>query len=84
MTFIFGLLGGIGTVLGLWYGLLGLRASSHLLKADQIDKAVGWSLWWCLDAGRYDEEGQRMCRRGQLLAFSAAGAWILAYAIGGR
>ena len=75
------ILGAIGTILGIWYAVLGLLAVKHLHYSDQIDKAVGWSLWWCFDVSRYDDEGQRLCKRGQLLAFTAAALWIAVYAV---
>ena len=81
MTVIGAILGAVGTILGLTYAILGMRAVQHLHHADQIDRAVGWSLWWCFDAARYDDEGQRMCKQGQVLAFLAAGFWIAAYAV---
>lgn len=74
-------LGALGTLLGIWYALLGIRALRHLHHADEIDKAAGWSLWWCLDVARYDDEGRRLCKQGQAIALVAAALWIAAYAI---
>ena len=74
-------LGVLGSILGIWNSVLGFSAARHLARADAIDKAIGWSLWWCLDTSRYDEEGRLLCRRGQVLAFLAIALWIAAYAI---
>jgi hypothetical protein len=71
----------IGTILGIAYAILGMRAVRHLQHADQIDKAVGWSLWWCLESKRYDNEGRRLCKQGQLLALTAGVLWLAVYAI---
>jgi hypothetical protein len=81
MTVIPIFLGAIATVFGIWYAVLGVQAIKYLHNADQIDKAVGWSLWWCFDLNRYDEEGRRLCKKGQLLAFAAAALWIAVYAV---
>ena len=81
MTAVTVILGALGTILGIWYSILGMQAVRHLHHADEVDKAVGWSLWWCLDLARYDDEGRQLCKQGQVLAFLATGLWIAAYAI---
>lgn len=81
MTVVPIILGVAGAILGIWYAALGIRAVQHLHQADEVDKAIGWSLWWCLDLGRYDEDGRRLCKQGQALAFTAAALWIAVYAI---
>lgn len=84
MTVLVVTLGTLGTIVGIWYALLGMRAVQHLHDADEIDKAVGWSLWWCLDVERYDDEGRGLCRQGQALAFAAAVLWVLAFGVRAR
>jgi hypothetical protein len=76
MTIVAFLLGTAATGIGLWYAVLGISAVQHLAHADHSDKAVGWSLWWCLDVDRYDSEGRRLCKKGQLLASVAITLWI--------
>jgi hypothetical protein len=71
----------VATIFGIWYGVLGILAIKHLHNANQIDKAAGWSLWWCLDVSRYDDEGRRLCKRGQMLAAVAAILWLAVYAV---
>ena len=75
------ILGGIAAAFGIWYAVLGISAIKHLRDADQIDKTVGWSLWWCLDNDRYDDEGRRLCKRGRLLALTSIALWTVVYSI---
>lgn len=75
------ILGTIATAIGIWYSVLGISAIKHLHNADEIDKAAGWSLWWCLDLNRYDQEGRQLCKKGQLLALAAATLWIAVYVV---
>ena len=81
MTIIPFVLGTLATALGIWYAVLGLSAKKHLRDADQIDKAIGWSLWWCFDEKRYSEEGRKLCKLGHVLAFVAVVLWVCVYAI---
>lgn len=60
---------------GLYYCALGIAALKHLPNATEQDRVVGWTLWWFLEAARYDEEGKGLCRRG---AAAFAVAWGLA------
>jgi hypothetical protein len=56
-------------VLGVWYLALGLKARAHLNEtAASSDRSIGWLFWWSFDIELYDEEGQKMCEKGQLLA----------------
>ena len=71
----------MATGLGIFYALLGLAALKYLPNAGEIDKAAGWTLWWCLDAGRYTEEGQKLCKKGQLVALATIALWIATYII---
>ncbi len=81
MTIIHFVLSVVATALGIWYAVLGLSAIKHLRNADQIDKAIGWSLWWCLDESRYEKEGRKLCKLGQILAFVAVVLWVCVYVI---
>lgn len=60
---------------GLYYAFLGLVALKHLRIATESEKSVGWTLWWFLEADRYDEVGKKICRRGSIVF---AVAWCLA------
>lgn len=81
MTIIPFVLGALATALGIWYAVLGLSAIKHLRDVDQIDKVIGWSLWWCFDESRYSEEGRKLCKLGQILASVAVVLWVCVYAI---
>jgi hypothetical protein len=73
---IFGwVLVGASIAAGLYYCALGIAALKHLPTATEIDRVVGWTAWWFLEKDRYDDEGQRLCRRGAVLF---ALAWALA------
>jgi hypothetical protein len=76
MTVFAIVMGTVATAFGIWYVVLGIFAIKHLRDADQIDKAMGWSLWWCLDVKRYDDKGRQLCKKGQLAAFAAIALWI--------
>lgn len=77
-------LGVIATALGLYYAALGISAIKYLHAADQVDRAIGWSLWWCLDQGRYTDDGKALCKRGLVVAFSSIALWIAVYVINWR
>ena len=74
-------LGVLASALGFYYVFLGITALKHLPDADEIDKTVGWTAWWCLESDRYDEEGKRLCKKGQLLAFACISLWIAVFAV---
>jgi hypothetical protein len=74
------IMGSLASALGVYYAVLGLTAIKYLHNADQVDKAVGWTLWWCLDLARYEEKGQRLCKQGQLVALSSIALWVAVYA----
>lgn len=59
---------------GLYYCALGIAALKHLPDATEQDRVVGWTLWWFLEAARYDEQGKRLCRRGATVFVVA---WVL-------
>ena len=60
---------------GAYYCVLGIAALKHLRDATEQDRVVGWTLWWFLEAARYDERGNQLCQRG---AAVFALAWCLA------
>lgn len=63
------LLIGASVMAGL-YSYLGLVALKHLRDATDIEKTVGWTLWWFLEVDRYDEVGKKICRRGSTVLCS--------------
>jgi len=69
----------LGTSAGVVYAALGHMALRHLREATEVDRAVGWSLWWFAERDRYNPEGQRLCRLG-LIAFVVGTASWLAWA----
>jgi hypothetical protein len=79
MTTLSALIALVGTGLGIAYCFTGIKAASHLLRPDKNDKYFNWALWWCLDTVKYDELGQRYCRRGKVLAALAILSWGLFY-----
>ncbi len=58
-----------------YYCVLGIAALKHLSNATEHDRVVGWTLWWFLEAARYDETGKQLCQRG---AAVFALTWCLA------
>ena len=74
-------LGVIASLLGIYYAAIGFSAVKYIRAADQIDKAVGWTLWWCFDTARYTDEGRRLCRKGQIVALASMALWVAVYAI---
>jgi hypothetical protein len=74
-------LGLVASCLGIWYAWLGITALRHLSGASEVDKTVGWSLWWCLDISRYDDVGKRICKHGQIAALLAIVLWIVTYSL---
>ncbi len=74
-------LGVVASLLGIYYAVLGFSAIKYLRSADQIDKAVGWTLWWCFDTARYTEEGRKLCRKGQIAALTSVALWIAVYTV---
>lgn len=74
------LVGGLAILLGIWYSMLGFSAVKYLNDADVVDKIAGWTLWWCIDVNRYNDEGQRLCKRGQAIASAAVMLSVVVYA----
>lgn len=70
----------LGTSAGGIYAALGLVAHRHLRASAEVDRVVGWSLWWFAERDRYNAEGQRLCRLG-LIAFVVGAASWLAWAL---
>jgi hypothetical protein len=75
------IIGALATNFGVYYAILGIAAIKYLRDATEVDKVVGWTLWWCLDADRYAEEGRRLCSRGILVALASIVLWIAVFAI---
>ncbi len=70
------LLGVLGAVAGLIYASLGIIALRHLPDATEVDKTVGWTLWWFVERRRYTPAGQRLCTYGAITAMAATGCWL--------
>lgn len=68
----------LGTLGGFVYAGTGLAALKYLSGSNEVDRTVGWTLWWWAASDRYDAEGKRLCRRGAWLFWFAAVCWILA------
>ena len=51
-------------VSGIYCCALGIAALRHLPTAKEMDRVIGWTLWWFLEWERYDDEGKRLCNRG--------------------
>lgn len=71
----------LATAFGIYYAFLGIAAVKYLRNGDETDKAVGWTLWWCVDANRYSEGGQRLCKKGLVVALVSIVLWISVYAV---
>lgn len=69
-------LAAIGSVAGLAYAVLGIAALKHLQTPTTVDRAVGWSLWWFTEAGRYSKRGQALCRLGAVAFLIASASWL--------
>ena len=65
-----------GTAAGLAYALLGIAALKHLSQPSEVDRVVGWSLWWFTEQGRYNARGQSLCRRGAVAFAIGAACWL--------
>jgi endonuclease YncB( thermonuclease family) len=65
------------------YTMLGSKANDHLNeKTSNSNRSIGWLFWWSFSKDKYDEEGKRLCARGQkvalvLLALYAAWYFVL-------
>ncbi len=56
---------------GIAHVVLGLNARSHLKEeharsSTSIFDAINF--WWCFDKEKYQAEGQKLCKQGQILA----------------
>ena len=52
---------------GLYYIFLGIAALKYLPNATEVDRVVGWTLWWFTERDRYEDEGKRLCTRGRIV-----------------
>jgi hypothetical protein len=71
----------VGTVLGFYYAYLGIEVGGHLVDEERrkspSDRILRSGLLWSLGEGeRYSDEGNKICRRGNLVALVAAACWI--------
>ena len=75
------ILGLMASALGIWYAVLGFRAIQYLKSTDGQDRAVGWSLWWCLESDRYEAPGTQLCKLGQMLAIASSVIWLAVFMV---
>jgi len=69
-NWLVGILAVVSLLAGFAYITLGLRANDHLNgSASKQDRSIGWLFWWSFDTDKYDDEGKRLCRAAQGLAF---------------
>lgn len=72
-------LGLLGSVCGVAYAVLGIFALKHLPDADELDRTVGWTLWWWLERNRCSPEGKKLCNVGAVLMVLAMFFWTVAF-----
>jgi hypothetical protein len=70
----------LGTLLGLYYGYLGVAAGGHFVDearrrsiAERMLLNPGWSIG---PGDEYTEEGQKLCRKGNLVLVAAIFCWF--------
>ena len=66
----------VGTGAGVSSAALGIAALKHLENADELDKAVGWSLWWFTEGHRYNAKGKQLCKTGGIAFATGAVCWL--------
>ncbi|TFY99067.1 hypothetical protein [Ramlibacter humi] len=67
-------------VLGVSYTALGWSARKHLREGtSEADRSIGWLFWWSFAKEKYDDEGKRVCDKGQLLAFGLVALYAAWY-----
>jgi hypothetical protein len=70
----------LGTLLGLYYGYLGIAASAYFVdeaKRRSIAERVFLNPGWSIGPGdQYTQEGQKLCRRGNLLLIAVIFCWV--------
>lgn len=79
---LFGILVLISVIVGVWYMRLGYQARTHLNEnASEVDRSRGWLFWWSFAPHKYDAEGQRLCKKGQVLAIMIFGLYALWFVV---
>lgn len=70
----------LGTLLGLYYGYLGIVAGGHFVDqakcgtfAERVFLNPGWSIG---PGDEYTEEGKRFCRRGNIVLVTGMLCWF--------
>ena len=66
-------------VAGLYCCMLGIAALKHMHESTESDRTYGWTLWWFLEASRYNDTGKKMCRQGAIVFFSGIALVILGW-----
>ena len=55
-------------IFGVLYLALGFKARAHLKpEVSSTERSIGWLFWWSFNTDMYDQEGKKMCKRGQTL-----------------
>ncbi|MEG2280241.1 MAG: hypothetical protein RSB86_05270 [Comamonas sp.] len=67
----------IGSISGIAYSIVGILAVKHLKNPTYNDSYINWTLWWCIDRGKYDENGKNYCNIGLILAFIGFSSWVI-------
>ena len=57
-------------IAGLYFCVLGFAALKHMHLSTESDRTYGWTLWWFLETSRYNDTGQKMCRKGAIVFLS--------------
>jgi hypothetical protein len=68
-----------GSILGLIYSALGISAIRYLIESNEIDRSVGWTLWWCYEQKRYSQQGKKLCKYGIVTSSLAITCWVAVY-----
>jgi hypothetical protein len=69
-------------VFGIAYTMLGLQANDHLNEnTSKSDRSIGWLFWWSFSKDKYDEQGKKLCAKGQILAYLLLSLYVAWYFI---
>jgi hypothetical protein len=70
----------VGTLLGLYYGYLGVAAGAYFLDKSRrlsIAERAFLNPGWSMGSGdEYSEAGQKICRKGNLVLVAAILCWF--------
>lgn len=68
----------LATVSGIAYWVLGLLASSHFENTDTSgsDRFLSSGMLWSLALNRYNDQGKKLCRTGNIALIISVALWI--------